>query len=98
MQYCHDEKTVAVLNLCIKFRCLYSWFKHLSYGLCEEQKTPDKVLCQIFTIFQGIVCLGLLFETLLQTHEAELFFHLKSVGCQPYVLQFMQLEPLILKV
>ena len=37
----------------------------------------------MFDLFQGIVCLSLLFETLLQTDEAELFFHLKSVGCQP---------------
>lgn len=37
---------------------------------------------------QGIVCLSLLFETLLQTHESELFFHLKSVGCQPLKIAF----------
>ena len=32
---------------------------------------------------QGIVSLSLLFETLLQTHEPQLFYHLKSVGVQP---------------
>ncbi|KAK3593571.1 hypothetical protein CHS0354_018659 [Potamilus streckersoni] len=37
---------------------------------------------------QGIVGLSLLFETLLQTHEAELFFYLKSVGCQPLKIAF----------
>ncbi|WAQ99539.1 TBC19-like protein [Mya arenaria] len=37
---------------------------------------------------QGIVCLSLLFENLLQMHEAELFFHLKSVGCQPLRIAF----------
>ncbi|KAH3840801.1 TBC1 domain family member 19-like [Dreissena polymorpha] len=37
---------------------------------------------------QGIVCLSLLFENLLQTHEAELFFYLKSVGCQPLKIAF----------
>lgn len=37
---------------------------------------------------QGIVCLSLQFETLLQTDEAELFFHLKSVGCQPLKIAF----------
>lgn len=37
---------------------------------------------------QGIVALSLLFETLLQTHEPELFFHLKSVGCQPLKIAF----------
>lgn len=37
---------------------------------------------------QGIVGLSLLFETLLQTHEAELFFHLKSIGCQPLKIAF----------
>ncbi|KAK3100088.1 hypothetical protein FSP39_014568 [Pinctada imbricata] len=37
---------------------------------------------------QGIVALSLLFENLLQTHEPELFFHLKSVGCQPLKVAF----------
>lgn len=37
---------------------------------------------------QGIVALSLLFEVLLQTHEPELFFHLKSVGCQPLKIAF----------
>ncbi|CAG2255257.1 TBC1 domain family member 19 [Mytilus edulis] len=37
---------------------------------------------------QGIVALSLLFEVLLQTHEPELFFHLKTVGCQPLKIAF----------
>ncbi|KAL8612925.1 hypothetical protein ACOMHN_035002 [Nucella lapillus] len=37
---------------------------------------------------QGIVALSLLFETLLQTHEPELFHHLKSVCCQPLKIAF----------
>ncbi len=37
---------------------------------------------------QGIVSLGLLFENLLQTHEPQLFFHLKSVGAQPLRVAF----------
>lgn len=37
---------------------------------------------------QGIVALSLLFEILLQTHEPELFFHLKTVGCQPLKIAF----------
>lgn len=37
---------------------------------------------------QGIVGLSLLFESLLQTHESDLFFHLKSVGCQPLKVAF----------
>ena len=40
------------------------------------------------SLLQGIVALSLLFEVLLQTHEPELFFHLKSVGCQPYVYTY----------
>ncbi|ESO89527.1 hypothetical protein LOTGIDRAFT_234336 [Lottia gigantea] len=37
---------------------------------------------------QGILSLSLLFETLLQDREPELFFHLKSVGCQPLKISF----------
>ncbi|XP_071124573.1 TBC1 domain family member 19-like isoform X2 [Mytilus edulis] len=37
---------------------------------------------------QGIVALSLSFEVLLQTHEPELFFHLKTVGCQPLKIAF----------
>lgn len=37
---------------------------------------------------QGIVSLCLLFETLLQTHEPQLFMHLKSIGVQPLKIAF----------
>lgn len=70
--------------------------------LCYLYKEPVKlyyVFREIYTRYffrlhsisshpQGIVCLSLLFETLLQTHEPELFFHLKSVGCQPLKIAF----------
>ena len=36
--------------------------------------------------FQGIVSLCLLFESLLQKCEPQLFYHLKSSGIQPWVL------------
>ncbi|KAI0232518.1 TBC1 domain family member 19 [Lamellibrachia satsuma] len=39
-------------------------------------------------LFQGIVSLSLLFETLLQTQEPQLFFHLKTVGIQPLKIAF----------
>ncbi|CAL1539772.1 unnamed protein product [Lymnaea stagnalis] len=37
---------------------------------------------------QGIVALSLLFETLLQAEEPELFYHLKQVNCQPLKIAF----------
>ncbi|CAH1262480.1 TBC1D19 [Branchiostoma lanceolatum] len=37
---------------------------------------------------QGIVSLCALFESLLQTHEPELFYHLKGVGAQPLKIAF----------
>ncbi|XP_060080026.1 TBC1 domain family member 19-like [Ylistrum balloti] len=37
---------------------------------------------------QGILAISLLFETLLQIHEPELYFHLKTVGCHPLKISF----------
>lgn len=37
---------------------------------------------------QGIVALCLMFETLLQNQESELFFYLRNIGCQPLKIAF----------
>ncbi|XP_050415584.1 TBC1 domain family member 19 isoform X2 [Patella vulgata] len=70
--------------------------------LCYLYKEPIKlyyVFRELYTCYffrlhvlstdpQGILSLSQLFETLLQTHEAELFYHLKSVNCQPLKIAF----------
>lgn len=40
---------------------------------------------------QGIVCLCLLFEKLLQTHEPQLWSHFREIQIQPYVFSLSQL-------
>jgi hypothetical protein len=66
---CKEQKYIAIVSLS----------KLALSGIC----LPLNVIRHAFGSLQGIVGLSLLFETLLQTHEPDLFFHLKSVGCQP---------------
>ncbi|CAG5120893.1 unnamed protein product, partial [Candidula unifasciata] len=63
-----------VVQLYYVFRHMYM---HFFYHLHSISSHP-----------QGIVCLSLLFESLLQTEEPELFYHLKQVGCQPLKIAF----------
>ncbi|KAH8877100.1 TBC1 domain family member 19 [Schistosoma japonicum] len=81
----------------------YLYYNQLKSFVAENEYMTDELICKEVQLtasnddmhfvfcdytYQGILCLCLLFEQLLQIREPEIFFHLKSFGAQPVRFAF----------
>ncbi|CAG2235123.1 TBC1 domain family member 19 [Mytilus edulis] len=81
----YERSTLAISTDYIVYLLITRYV--LFIDMIDTEDSPYR-LHSISSHHQGIVALSLLFEVLLQTHEPELFFHLKTVGCQPLKIAF----------
>ncbi|ELT89515.1 hypothetical protein CAPTEDRAFT_108817, partial [Capitella teleta] len=72
-----------IIHLYFVFREMYNRYFFRLHTLSSHPQVSASI-----NSIMGIVSLCLQFERLLQTHEAILFFHLKSIGVQPLRLAF----------